>query len=221
MTHVRRASLIVAMLLLGASAAHAGPLYVLSGAHNGYEGAVSFGSIDVATGAYTEITAALDGGSVKNLAWNPALNAFYVIQGNEPAVLRTLATNGTLYMAENLGQGVDPSVGRFGSIGFESTSEFQQIGSLDPVFQQMVLASDGTSLYGVFGSGTEGQQALYTINPTTGTSTFLRSVSGSGLGVNFYGAGFVPAVPEPSTYAMALAGIACGGFSMWRRRKRA
>ena len=30
-----------------------------------------------------------------------------------------------------------------------------------------------------------------------------------------------PAVPEPSTYAMALAGIACGGFSMWRRRKRA
>jgi hypothetical protein len=28
-------------------------------------------------------------------------------------------------------------------------------------------------------------------------------------------------VPEPSTYAMAFAGIACGGFSMWRRRKRA
>lgn len=31
----------------------------------------------------------------------------------------------------------------------------------------------------------------------------------------------VSIVPEPSTYAMALAGIACGGFSMWRRRKRA
>ena len=29
------------------------------------------------------------------------------------------------------------------------------------------------------------------------------------------------AVPEPSTYAMALAGLACGGFSMWRRRKQA
>jgi formylglycine-generating enzyme required for sulfatase activity len=29
------------------------------------------------------------------------------------------------------------------------------------------------------------------------------------------------AVPEPSTYAMALAGLACGGYSMWRRRKRA
>ena len=31
----------------------------------------------------------------------------------------------------------------------------------------------------------------------------------------------VSAVPEPSTYAMALAGLACGGYSMWRRRKRA
>ena len=32
---------------------------------------------------------------------------------------------------------------------------------------------------------------------------------------------FVTAVPEPSTYAMALAGLACGGYSMFRRRKRA
>jgi sulfatase modifying factor 1 len=29
------------------------------------------------------------------------------------------------------------------------------------------------------------------------------------------------AVPEPSTYCMALAGLACGGYSMWRRRRRA
>jgi hypothetical protein len=28
-------------------------------------------------------------------------------------------------------------------------------------------------------------------------------------------------VPEPSTYAMALAGLGYGGFTMWRRRKRA
>jgi len=31
-------------------------------------------------------------------------------------------------------------------------------------------------------------------------------------------AGTTAAVPEPSTYATALAGIACGGLSMWRRR---
>ena len=29
------------------------------------------------------------------------------------------------------------------------------------------------------------------------------------------------AVPEPSTYAMALAGLVCGGYSMFRRRNRA
>lgn len=27
------------------------------------------------------------------------------------------------------------------------------------------------------------------------------------------------AVPEPSTYAMAFAGLGCGGYSMWRRRR--
>lgn len=30
----------------------------------------------------------------------------------------------------------------------------------------------------------------------------------------------IAAVPEPSTYCMALAGLACGGFSIWQRRKR-
>lgn len=34
-------------------------------------------------------------------------------------------------------------------------------------------------------------------------------------------AGALAPVPEPSTYCMAIAGIAYGGISMWRRRKRA
>ena len=29
----------------------------------------------------------------------------------------------------------------------------------------------------------------------------------------------VTALPEPSTYAMALAGLACGGYSLFRRRR--
>jgi hypothetical protein len=39
--------------------------------------------------------------------------------------------------------------------------------------------------------------------------------------VSHVGGGFRLAapVPEPSTYAMALAGIACGSFSMRRRQK--
>ena len=38
--------------------------------------------------------------------------------------------------------------------------------------------------------------------------------------VDYLGNG-VSVVPEPSTYAMVLAGFACVGYSMWRRRKRA
>jgi hypothetical protein len=41
---------------------------------------------------------------------------------------------------------------------------------------------------------------------------------------NDFGVGFRLAspvvVPEPSTYAMALAGLACGGWQMWRRRRK-
>jgi Ca2+-binding RTX toxin-like protein len=42
---------------------------------------------------------------------------------------------------------------------------------------------------------------------------FLRFSDGSMIATS--------AVPEPSTYAMALAGLAYGGYSMWSRRKRA
>jgi hypothetical protein len=42
---------------------------------------------------------------------------------------------------------------------------------------------------------------------------------------NFYvqgsNAGYLAVVPEPSTYCMALAGLACGGYSFFRRRKQA
>jgi len=31
--------------------------------------------------------------------------------------------------------------------------------------------------------------------------------------------GYITVVPEPSTYAMAFAGLACGGYSLVRRRR--
>ena len=79
---------------------------------------------------------------------------------------------------------------------------------------------------------------------TTGTTLLTAALSGSttlaidwlpvlgneenaaaedyhGSGVVVDAIGITAALPEPSTYAMALAGIACGGYSMFRRRKRA
>jgi streptogramin lyase len=50
-------------------------------------------------------------------------------------------------------------------------------------------------------------------------STMTNMIANQG-GVQFLALSSPAIVPEPSTYAMALAGIACGGFSIWRRRKR-
>ena len=62
------------------------------------------------------------------------------------------------------------------------------------------------------------------VDPFNGTGGFANSLS-PGWGFSMQQDGnnlnLVYSVPEPSTYAMALAGIACGGYSMWRRRKRA
>ena len=50
----------------------------------------------------------------------------------------------------------------------------------------------------------------------SGTLTY-NSFVGSGID-DFYVYTITP-VPEPSTHGMALAGLACGGWSVWRRRK--
>lgn len=46
----------------------------------------------------------------------------------------------------------------------------------------------------------------------------VNTVAGGSIEVGAYVAPVV--VPEPSTYAMTLAGLACGGWHMYRRRRR-
>jgi hypothetical protein len=94
-------------------------------------------------------------------------------------------------------------------------------------------------LYTVGLDTTTGVYSLITVDPATGallSSTAYGSSAGdnplqmvsmiSPSGVLYQGTerGLLrveAVVPEPSAYAMALAGLACGGYSMWRRRKRA
>jgi hypothetical protein len=57
---------------------------------------------------------------------------------------------------------------------------------------------------------------LNAVDPS-GMNPFVPSDGGDNIGFRLAAP---VAVPEPSTYAMALAGLACGGYSM-RRRKRA
>ena len=55
-------------------------------------------------------------------------------------------------------------------------------------------------------------------NPNPMSSEFSRSNQATTNQVNTLGFRLV-AVPEPSTYVMALAGLACGGYSLVRRRR--
>jgi hypothetical protein len=97
-------------------------------------------------------------------------------------------------------------------------SEYTTAGSLvnekfiDNLTAPQNLFLSGSSLY-VLEIGTN-RIGEYT---TSGGTVNAALVTGLSSPFNFT----VVPVPEPSTYAMALAGIACGGFSMWRRRKRA
>ena len=73
-------------------------------------------------------------------------------------------------------------------------------------------------------NGGLGQYVIGTFTASNATESFTLTGSGTG-GVNFPMMNALQlrtvAVPEPATCIMALTGLACGGFSMWRRRKQA
>lgn len=78
------------------------------------------------------------------------------------------------------------------------------------VFLQDRLVALGTNL-----EGWSNLSAAYDVSADGSTIVGVGTYYGSPRGF------IVTAVPEPSTYAMALAGLACGCFSLRRRRKRA
>ena len=68
------------------------------------------------------------------------------------------------------------------------------------------------SLTSLSGTATFNSQTFSTMALTPGSYTW--TFGSNQVGVN------VPAVPEPSTYCMALAGLGFTGYTMFRRRKR-
>jgi len=151
-------------------------------------------------------------------AWSNLLTFGHGIPSSGNFGGRFAILNDTLYLT-----GVSGTNGVFGTIGFTSSSTFTQMGGTSDLFKRMVLASDGTNLFGIFGDGTDGNQALYSIDPVSGTPSYITAITGSGLGTRFYGAAFQPSnqpVPEPSMSVISLFGMACVGFARRIKAKR-
>lgn len=146
------------------------------------------------TGAFTDndIYSSFGG----NLTARPAGGFYYANESNGAELVKfTLSgSNATTVLS-----------GSFAGAGFSQPTDG---GGLS-------LFASGTSLYLLWSS------SLFAVDESTAALTKLGTVTGLPAGfTDFTGAAspFV-AVPEPATYAMALAGLACGGYLI-RRRKR-
>ena len=216
--------------------------------HNGeltYGSSNATASAPQNTGAYTLGTATGGNGVSKNA------NAQYFIptydQWYKAAFYKAGSTNAGYWVwaTQSMG-GAPPSAvtadghgnGSAGSSGnsdnFSSAADWNgQDGNVTTVG-----TNGGPSAYGTFDQGgnvmewNDTAQATWERGLGGGTYDYsnVNGVSSSAGGFYFTNSeydflGFrlaAPvAVPEPSTYAMALAGLACGGYSMFRRRNRA
>jgi hypothetical protein len=122
---------------------------------------------------------------------------------------RLAFNNGTLYGALDLN--VSSDRGRFGSFNLD-TGKFSVIAS-DAIYESMVLASDGATLYGLSGN------SLYTLNPLNGTLGTPLDIIGAGDSPMWTGAASeLTAVPEPTTLLSTLALISSG--LLLRRRTK-
>jgi autotransporter-associated beta strand protein len=155
-----------------------------------------------------------------NLAGMGALSG----NGKSLAVLGSLAPGnsaGTI----TVGTGLSLDLANSGSSVFEITSPAFTPGTFD------LVDGDGSVFYGgilnlIFSGGSyaEGTAVLQLFANTGGRSGNFLAVNATGLAAGQSATfnpltGFITVVPEPSTCAMALAGLACGGYSMFRRRR--
>jgi streptogramin lyase len=124
-----------------------------------------------------------------------------------PAGLVTTAT-GELYVASEY-SGV---ISLFDAAGTYQSSIGSGAGLL---FPSGVARDQLGNLY--VSSGTDSSNSLISKFDSTGAFQFSWSIPDLS---GFLATAPVP-VPEPSTYAMAIAGLACGGYLRFRRRKRA
>lgn len=189
-------------------------------------GSIGAGGLDLGTNGIFDL-AALESGTA-TLPATGNLSGAGTLTGNG----KTLAVLGSLLPGNSagtitLGSGLTLDLSSSVTSVFQITSPLYTAGSFDLVNGTGSVAFGGVLQLdfsgGAYAAGTD---VLRIFANTGGRFGDFSSVVFTGLGdgqsATFNAVtGFVSVVPEPTTSCMALAGIACGGFSMWRRRKRA
>ena len=117
---------------------------------------------------------------------------------------------GSLYMAGVDGNTFSESLMRLDA---PATDPTYSVVADNILFDRMLLAWDGSSLYGIASQNTG---ELYRINPVDGAITDLGAITGGIPAI--YGIAYAPttAVPEPSTYALLCIALGVVGYA---RRK--
>ena len=144
------------------------------------------------------------------------------VYGNNGSILFTFAQNTSLeaMVIWNLSTAENPTAYgrgvRSATISYSTGADTSGVGSI--IF-------DGTLAEAVWSGSYSGTGYQNNINGLTAQNVKAVKMAytanyGSGDYIGLSEVRFVgTAVPEPSTYAMALAGLACGGYSLFRRRR--
>ncbi len=144
--------------------------------------------------------------------------------GKSLAVLGSLAPGNSVGTI-TVGTGLSLDLSLSGSSVFEITSPAFTAGTFD------LVSGNGSVVFGGIlnlafsgGSYADGTEVLQIFANTGSRSGNFSAVNATGLAAGQsatfnQATGTITVVPEPSTYAMALAGLACGGYVVRRRRK--
>jgi autotransporter-associated beta strand protein len=155
--------------------------------------------------------------------------------GNSPGVLTVgslslMAGSTTLMEITGTAAGLYDQIVATNNIAYGGLLQLTMSGSYanDTVFQLFQFGSESGDFSSLTMAGGSGPYAGLTFGDLgTGgygadawVSDWTTPSAPNGQRLVFYqNTGVLAVVPEPSTYAMALAGLACGGWQMWRRRR--